>query len=201
MQSSAHSTDMKARSNYGRLHTVMENPRQTVRISVRGLVVVFVLFSLGPTVGAWAQDAMSSRYAAIRAPTDKLINRISRQRLQADLNALAREQSRVRIRRREAERLRYKDPVSGFAAAERALDARLDRIDIDRRETAARLADLARQSGEGTVSARPPLHGTDGADAGLRAYPAPLGERSAADAVAAARSFVDELLSANRARP
>ena len=76
---------------------------------------------------AFAQDAMSERYRSIRAPTDALVNRITRSRLQGDLNVLGREADRVRGQRRESERLGYQDPVSGLAARERALDAQLDR--------------------------------------------------------------------------
>ena len=201
MQSSANNSDTKARSNYGKARIMKENLLHRVQMSVRRLAAALVLFGFAPPPDAWAQDVMSDRYAAIRAPTEALMNRIARRRLQADLNALAREQVRIQSQRRLVERLRHQDPVSGFAAAERALDARLGRIGIEQRETAARLANLSRERGGGRVSALPSLRSGDGADADLRTDPTQFDARLAAGAVDAARAFVDELLSANRARP
>ena len=145
---------------------------------------------------AFAQDAMSERYRSIRAPTDALVNRITRSRLQGDLNVLGRQADRARGQRREVERLGYQDPVSGLAARERALDAQLNRNRADQQESAARLLDIARGEPQVAVPALPPLSSADEPSAD----PSQFGIVSAEEASAAARLFVDELLRANQAR-
>lgn len=146
---------------------------------------------------AVAQDAMSERYRSIRAPTDALVNRITRQRIQGDLNALGREADRLRGERREAERLGFRDPNSGLAARERALDAELERNGVEQQDGAARMLELTRGGPETPVTTLPPLRSADEP----ASDPADLGTVTAEQASAAARAYVDELLRANQARP
>ena len=171
--------------------------QKTVRILVCGL-----LLSAGiPMTAASAMDAMSNRYAAIRAPTEALIGRIERQRLQADLNALARERVRIQGLLRQTESLRFQDPISGFAAAERALDGRLDGLGIDFREARARLANDDRVRRGLSISGLPPHGGFDPGVAGLESEMTGIDEGTMTESVEDARAFVEGLLRANRARP
>ena len=160
------------------------------------LASAFVLVCAALSSPAFAQDAMSERYRSIRAPTDALVNQITRSRLQGDLNVLGREAERARGQRRASERLGFQDPVSGLAARERALDTQLDRIRADQQESAARLLDIARGEPQIAVPALPPLGSADDPSPD----PAQFGIVSAEEASAAARLFVDELLRANQAR-
>ncbi len=178
-----------------------ENPSQFMHKTLRFLICAFVLSGGALQADAWAQDAMSDRYAAIRAPTEALVGRIGRQRLQADHNALTQERIRVRGQLRQTEYLRLLDPVSGMAAAERALDGRLDRLGTDLRETRALLAEQARARGDLPISGLPPLQSIDPGVTGLETVPAGFSDRTMAEAVVDARAFVDELLRANRSRP
>lgn len=178
---------------------IEDSGHRHTQLQPRRLLAALIALALAMPIGATAQDAMSDRYQDIRAPTEALLHRMARQRLQADLNGLGREQIRVDGRRRVADRLRVLDPESGFAAAERALEARLDRIRIDQRDTAARLADLAREPTALPTSALPTLRGADIAGPALDA--AGIDPVSTEEAVAAARAYVDGLLRANRARP
>lgn len=169
--------------------------------AVRTLVCAFVLLGGASSADAWAQDAISDRYAAIRAPTEALVDRIALQRLQADLNALTRERGRVQGRLRQTEFLRLQDPVSGLAAAERALDGRLDQIRTDLKEIRARLADHARRARDEPMFALPSLRVLDPDIARLGMGATEFDDGPMTESVDAARAFVEDLLRANRARP
>jgi len=187
----------KARSKYGKARMTQEKVDLRMGLRLGRLAAALVMVCAALPSPALAQDAMSERYRSIRAPTDALVNRITRSRLQGDLNVLGREADRVRGQRRESERLGFQDPVSGLAARERALDARLDRIRTEQQASAARLLDIARGDPQIAVPALPTLRSADGPSPG----PAQYGIVSAEEASAAARLFVDELLRANQARP
>lgn len=177
-----------------------ENPRRFVQKMDGLLVLVLVLFGSTLSADGWAQDAVSDRYAAIRAPTEALVERIGQIQLQADINALARERSRVQGLLRQAEYLRFQDPVSGLAAAERALDGRLNRLGTDLRESRARLAGQRREDRRAPVSALPSLRHAETAFAGPRTDPMAFDGAAMRQSVNDARAFVDDLLRANRQR-
>ena len=200
MQFRAYSWATKARSNYGKLPMRKKSSPQFRRKIIRTLISALVLFGGAPSAAAWAQDAMSDRYAAIRAPTEALIGRIGQTRLQADIDALMRERSRVQGRLRQTEYLRFQDPVSGLAAAERALDASLDRIGAEIRDTRARLVDQVRRRPGSQVAEPQSAQGFDADPSSAGTGPGWFGELPMADSVDAARIFVEDLLRANRAR-
>lgn len=161
----------------------------------RSLAAALLAFALLPGPSALGQDAMGDRYRDIRAPVEALTSRIARQRLQSELRALDREEVRVRSRSLATRSLRYDMPDSALAVADRALQARLDRIRVGRRQAEERLAALSREP----VRAPAPVTGL-GAVA-----PNPVGvaegfQVSSPEAVAAARDFVDALLRSNRSR-
>ena len=152
-------------------------------------------------VPAEAQDALSNRYQAIRAPSQIQINRIARQRLQSELNALSRSETRIRGELRANERLQFQDPVSRLPAQERVLRGQLHRVDVDQRAASAELNRLdrdARAQPEPTRLSVGPLD----PDAPATIHRAPgTNPISSQEAVAAARAFVEDLLQANRERP
>lgn len=156
---------------------------------------------LGVPGPAAAQDALSDRYQAIRAPTAIQANRIDRQRLQSEINALERAETRTRLELRNAERLRLIDPISSLPAAVRALRGDLNRLGIDQRDAIAELGRLDREAG---ALVAPPQLSVGPADPDMPPSAAVAPDRVIVDseeAVAAARAFVEELLRANRARP
>ena len=164
-------------------------------------IVVAALVAAAPWGVADAQDALSDRYQAIRAPSQIQANRIARQRLQSELRALERAETRLRSEFRTTERLRFEDPISRLPAQERALRGQLDRLDVDRRAAAAELHRLDRDAGSLPEATRPSVGPFD-PDAPLAAYVAPDPDpASSEEAVAAARAYVEDLLRANRSRP
>ena len=150
---------------------------------------------------AAARDALSDRYQAIRAPAAIQADRIARQRLQSQLNALERAEARTRLELRNTERLRLIDPVSSLPAAERALRGELNRLRIEQRDA---VADLVRLNRETDALAPRPQVSVGPADPDIPPSAAVAPGSVIVDseeAVAAARAFVEELLRANRARP
>ena len=164
-------------------------------------IAVAVLLAATSWDAALAQDALSDRYQAIRAPSQIQANRIARQRLQSELTALERAETRIRGDLRATERLRFQDPVSRLPALERALRGQLDRVEVDRRAVAAELSRLGRDAGAAPGPARLSVGPFD-PDAPATAYAPPGPDPvSSEEAVAAARAFVEDLLQANRTRP
>ena len=148
-----------------------------------------------------AQDALTSRYQAIRQPGQTLAIQTARQRLQAELNGLERAERRARIELRNTERLRFQDPVSRLPAQERALRTELNRIETDLRAARAELDRFGR-SGNADPPVVVDVPGIIAGDASAPGFAVPgTAALSPEQAAAAARSFVDDLLRANRARP
>lgn len=174
----------------------------TIPSAIRPLaIVVAALLASAPWDVAWSQDALSDRYQAIRAPSQIQAARIARQRLQSDLNALTRAETRLRGELRATERLRFQDPVSRLPAQERALRGQLDRLEIDRRAAIAELQRLDRDAGL-PPEARGLSVGPFDPDAPVTDIAEPaLAPVSTEEAVAAARAYVEDLLRANRSRP
>lgn len=159
-----------------------------------------MLLFLAPADMSQAGDALSARYDAIRAPSDILANQIARQRIQAEINALERQENRLRNELRTTERLRIQDPISRLPAEEQALRRQLDRLDIDRRTAAAELNRLSRDSEVVVPQPWLPVAPGDPATRVSADNLPPVDAVTTEDAVAAARAFVEELLRANQAR-
>lgn len=175
---------------------------KTILRAARPLAVVAAVLPVAlSALPVQAQDAMTNRYQAIRAPSQIQANRVARQRLQSELNALSRSETRIRNEIRANERLQFQDPVSRLPAQERALRSQLNRVDVDQRAVSAELNRLERNADTQTNPRRLSVGPFD-PDAPVAAYAAPGTDPvSSEDAVAAARDFVEELLQANRARP
>ena len=177
---------------------VMKTIRKTARPFVAAAVAMALLV---PTVPVLAQDALTSRYQAIRQPGQTLATQTARQRLQAELNALERAQTRARIELRSTERLGFQDPVSRLPAQEQALRAELNRIETDLRAATAELQRVDRSADAAPVVVVD-VPGVIAGDAPVPRSTAPgPAALSPEEAAAAARAFVDDLLRANRARP
>ena len=162
---------------------------------------VLILVASAPFASVFGQDALTDRYRAIRAPSEIQANRTARQRVQSELNALGRQDTRSRIELRSTERLQYQDPVSPqLPVRERALRGELNRIDADRRATAAELDRLSRQA-EALAPAERLSVGPADPDAPIPIAVTPRFDPEAAEtAVEAARVYVEQLLQASRAR-
>ena len=175
---------------------------KTIRKSARSFVAAAVaVATLALSMPVQAQDALTSRYQAIRQPGQTLASQTARQRLQAELNGLERAQARARMELRNTERLRFQDPVSSLPAREQGLRAELNRIETDLRNARAELNRFGRPA-----DTDPPLvvdvPGFIAGDASAPGFAVPgTAALSPEQAAAAARSFVDDLLRANRARP
>lgn len=162
---------------------------------------VLILVASAPFESVLGQDALTDRYRAIRAPSEIQANRTARQRAQSELNALGRQDTRLRIELRSNERLQFQDPVSPQQPVrERVLRSELNRIDADRRATAAELDQLSRQA-DALAPAQRLSVGPADPDAPFPTAVTPRLDPEAADvAVEAARIYVEQLLRASRAR-
>ena len=177
---------------------VTKTIRRSARSFVAAAIAVAVLTLSMPVQG---QDALTSRYQAIRQPGQALAIQTARQRLQAELNGLERAQRRARIELRSTERLRFQDRVSTLPAQEQALRAELNRIETDLRTARAEL-DRFEGAPDSSPAVVVDVPGIITGDASAPGFAVPgTAALSPEQAAAAARSFVDDLLRANRARP